>query len=127
MAERLEEFDKLNVDRLIYEKSKTEAIIESLEDGIVMIDPNGIVAHINELAAIILGVEREAALGSPFDDLDSSHPHYLRIRAALAETRGTPTCARSKWICTCADATTPICSNRCRCDMATKGPRSGRS
>ena len=31
MAERLEEFDKLNVDRLIYEKSKTEAIIESLE------------------------------------------------------------------------------------------------
>ncbi len=88
MAERLEEFDKLNVDRLIYEKSKTEAIIESLEDGIVMIDPKGTVAHINELAAIILGVEREAALGSPFDDLDSSHPHYLRIRAALAETRG---------------------------------------
>jgi two-component system, NtrC family, sensor histidine kinase KinB len=88
MAERLEEFDKLNVDRLIYEKSKTEAIIESLEDGIVMIDTRGVVAHINELAAIILGVERESALGSPFDDLDSSHPHYLRIRAALAETHG---------------------------------------
>jgi PAS domain S-box-containing protein len=90
MAERLEEFDKLNVDRLIYEKSKTEAIIESLEDGIVMIDPKGIVAHINELAAIILGVEREAALGSPFDDLDSSHPHYLRIRSALQDTRVSP-------------------------------------
>jgi NtrC-family two-component system sensor histidine kinase KinB len=88
MAERLEEFDKLNVDRLIYEKSKTEAIIESLEDGIVMIDTRGIVAHINELASIILGVEREAALGSPFDDLDSSHPHYLRIRAAVAEMHG---------------------------------------
>ena len=51
-----------------------------------MIDPKGIVAHINELAAIILGVEREDALGSPFDDLGSSHPHYLRIRAALPET-----------------------------------------
>jgi two-component system, NtrC family, sensor histidine kinase KinB len=88
MAERLEEFDKLNVDRLIYEKSKTEAIIESLEDGIVMLDPTGIVAHINELAAIILGVEREGALGSPFDDLDSNHPHYLRIRQALRDTRG---------------------------------------
>lgn len=87
MAERLEQFDKLNVDRLVYEKSKTEAIIESLEDGIVMIDTRGVVAHINELAAIILGVEREAALGSPFDDLDSSHPHYLRIRAWLAEMR----------------------------------------
>jgi PAS domain S-box-containing protein len=90
MAERLEQFDKLNVDRLIYEKSKTEAIIESLEDGIVMIDPKGIVAHINELAAIILGVEREAALGSPFDDLDSSHPHYLRLRSALQDSRIAP-------------------------------------
>jgi two-component system, NtrC family, sensor histidine kinase KinB len=90
MAERLEEFDQLNVDRLIYEKSKTEAIIESLEDGIVMIDTRGIVAHINELATIILGVERDAALGSPFDDLDSSHPHYLRIRAAFEDMRTRP-------------------------------------
>jgi two-component system, NtrC family, sensor histidine kinase KinB len=87
MAERLEQFEKLNVDRLIYEKSKTEAIIESLEDGIVLIDPNGIVTHINEVAAIILGVDRKETLGSPFNDLDSNHPHYLRVRAAL----GNPT------------------------------------
>jgi two-component system, NtrC family, sensor histidine kinase KinB len=83
MAERLEEFEKLNIDRLLYEKSKTEAIIESIEDGIVLIDPKGIVTHINEIGAIILGVEREDALGSPFNDLASHHPHYLRIRDAL--------------------------------------------
>jgi len=85
MAERLEQFEKLNIDRVIYEKNKTEAIIESLEDGIVLIDPGGIVTHINEIAALILGVERGDALGSPFDDLNSSHPHYLRVRAALSE------------------------------------------
>lgn len=90
MAERLEQFDKLNVDRLIYEKNKTEAIIESLEDGIVLIDPRGIVAHINELASIILGVEREDALGSPFDDLNSNHPHYLRVRSALRSAATPP-------------------------------------
>ncbi len=50
MAERLEQYDKLNVERLVYEKSKTEAIIESLEDGVVLIDSDGIVAHINEIA-----------------------------------------------------------------------------
>jgi len=83
MAERLEQFEKLNVDRIIYEKSKTEAIIESLEDGIVLIDPADVVTHINEVAAIILGIERADALGSPFNDLDSNHPHYLRVRAAL--------------------------------------------
>jgi NtrC-family two-component system sensor histidine kinase KinB len=83
MAERLEQFEQLNVERLIYEKRKTEVILESVEDGIVLVDPKGVVTHINELAAIILGVEREEALGSPIDDLSSNHPHYLRVRSAL--------------------------------------------
>ncbi|HSZ23919.1 MAG TPA: ATP-binding protein, partial [Candidatus Sulfotelmatobacter sp.] len=83
MAERLEHYDKLNVERLVYEKSKTEAIIESLEDGVVLIDTDGIVAHINEIASLILGVDAADALGSPFDDLSSNHPHYLRVRDAL--------------------------------------------
>ena len=83
MAERLEQYDKLNVERLVYEKSKTEAIIESLEDGVVLIDSEGIVAHINEIASLILGVDQADALGSPFDDLSSNHPHYLRVRDAL--------------------------------------------
>ena len=83
MAERLEQYDKINVERLVYEKSKTEAIIESLEDGVVLIDADGIVAHINEIASLILGVDIPDALGSPFDDLDSNHPHYLRVRDAL--------------------------------------------
>ncbi len=83
MAERLEQYDKLNVERLVYEKSKTEAIIESLEDGVVLIDANGVVAHINEIASLILEVDPADALGSPFDDLSSNHPHYLRVRDAL--------------------------------------------
>jgi two-component system, NtrC family, sensor histidine kinase KinB len=90
MAERLEQFEQLNVERLIYEKSKTEAIIESIEDGIVLIDPQGIVTHINEIAGIILGVGREEALGSPFDDLNSNHPHYLRVRDALRSVAKNP-------------------------------------
>jgi two-component system, NtrC family, sensor histidine kinase KinB len=87
MAERLEQFERLNVDRLIYEKGKTEAIIESLEDGIVLIDPDGIVTHLNEIAGIIIGIEREEALGSSFDDLNSNSPHYVRIRSALAHAQ----------------------------------------
>lgn len=83
MAEQLEHYEQLNVERLLYEKSKIEAIIESLEDGVVLIGPDGVVAHINEVAAIILGIDRPDALGSPFDDLSSSHPHYIRIRDAL--------------------------------------------
>jgi NtrC-family two-component system sensor histidine kinase KinB len=83
MAERLEHYDRMNVERLVYEKSKTEAIIESLEDGVVLLDSEGIVAHINEVAALIMGIEPAEALGSRFDDLSSNHPHYLRVRDAI--------------------------------------------
>jgi PAS domain S-box-containing protein len=90
MAERLEQFEKLNVGRLIYEKGKTEAILESIEDGIVLIDADGVVTHINEVAGIILGVDLAEARGSPFDDLNSNHPHYLRVRAALKSVATQP-------------------------------------
>ena len=83
MAERLENYDRMNVERIVYEKSKTEAIIESLEDGVVLIDSDGIVSHINEVAALILGIEPSEALGSSFDDLSSNHPHYIRVRDAI--------------------------------------------
>jgi NtrC-family two-component system sensor histidine kinase KinB len=83
MAERLEYYDRMNVERIVYEKSKTEAIIESLEDGVVLIDSDGIVAHINEVAALIMGLEPADALGSRFDDLSSNHPHYIRVRDAI--------------------------------------------
>jgi two-component system, NtrC family, sensor histidine kinase KinB len=90
MAERLEQFEKLNVDRLIYEKDKTEAIIESIEDGIVLIDSSGIVTHINDVAATILGVDRDEALGSAFDDLSTNQSHYLKVRSALRSVVSQP-------------------------------------
>jgi NtrC-family two-component system sensor histidine kinase KinB len=87
MAEQLEQYEKLNVERLLYEKRKTEAIIESLEDGVVLIDSAGIVTHINEIAALIMDIEPADALGSPFDDLSSNSPHYRRVRDALRGLR----------------------------------------
>jgi NtrC-family two-component system sensor histidine kinase KinB len=83
MAERLEYYDQMNVERLVFEKRKTEAIIESLEDGIILIDAEGLVAHINEVASIIIGIERNDALGKKFDALTGNHPHYVRVRDAL--------------------------------------------
>ena len=83
MAERLEYYDQMNVERLVFEKRKTEAILGSLEDGLILIDSAGIVTHINEVASIIVGIERNDALGKSFNDLESNHPHYVRVRDAL--------------------------------------------
>ena len=72
------------------EKSRTAAIIESLEVGVILLDLDGIVTHINELAAIILGTDRGEVLGFPFDALEIGHPHYLRIRSALRRASSYP-------------------------------------
>ncbi len=62
-----------------------EAVIESIEDGLVVLDPEGIVVHVNEVACAILGFERPQAIGVRFVDLGTDHPHYLRLREAVRE------------------------------------------
>jgi PAS domain S-box-containing protein len=73
---------RASVDRAA--KAKTEAIIESIDDGLVVLDRHGAVAHLNEVACAILDVDRSAALGRPFAELATSHPRYLRLRSAVA-------------------------------------------
>jgi NtrC-family two-component system sensor histidine kinase KinB len=87
MAEQLEYYDRANLEQLLYEKGKSEAIVESLEDGVILIDPAGIIGHINEAATIIMGIKRSAALGQQFDALSNDNPHYVRVREALRKLR----------------------------------------
>jgi len=67
-----------------------EAVIESIEDGLVVLSPEGMVEHVNEVACAILDVEQARALGARFDELGTNHPHYLRLRAAVADVLAHP-------------------------------------
>jgi NtrC-family two-component system sensor histidine kinase KinB len=62
-----------------------EAVIESIEDGLVVLDPAGSVVHVNEVACAILGFERDEAVGRRFEELGTTHPHYLRLRTAVRD------------------------------------------
>lgn len=55
MAEQLKKFDSLHVDRLLSEKSKTEAILNGIDDGIILVDPELRVLDMNPAAAALLG------------------------------------------------------------------------
>jgi two-component system sensor histidine kinase KdpD len=77
--------ERTRVDVVLQEKAKTEAVIEAIEDGLVVLDPSGTIVHVNEVACAILEVERDAVLHRRLDDLGSRHPHYLRLRAAVRE------------------------------------------
>jgi len=62
-----------------------EAVIESIEDGLVVLNRDGIIVHVNDVACAILGCERTDALGRPFDALGTNHPHYVRLRVAVRD------------------------------------------
>jgi two-component system sensor histidine kinase KdpD len=82
--------ERTRVDVVLAEKAKTEAVIEAIEDGLIVLDPTGAVVHINDIACAILELERSQALGRRFDDLGTDHPHYLRLRAAVREFLAQP-------------------------------------
>jgi two-component system, OmpR family, sensor histidine kinase KdpD len=77
--------ERTRVDVVLEEKAKTEAVIEASEDGLIVLDPAGVVVHVNEVACAILEVDRAKALGRRFDHLGTDHPHYLRLRAAVRD------------------------------------------
>jgi PAS domain S-box-containing protein len=67
-----------------------EAIIGSMEDGLVVLDRDGIVVHTNDIACAILACPRAEMLGRPFDALPTTHPHYVRLRAAIGDFTSRP-------------------------------------
>jgi NtrC-family two-component system sensor histidine kinase KinB len=71
---RLSELDR--------ERSKTNAIIESVEDGLIVLDDNSAVAHINEVACAILDLDAEEVEGRHLQDLASRSLHVGKLLAA---------------------------------------------
>jgi NtrC-family two-component system sensor histidine kinase KinB len=62
MVEKLKQFHDMNIGRIIAEKRKSEAIIRSVTDGIVVTDDNFLITNLNPAAAKIFGVFPEDSL-----------------------------------------------------------------
>jgi two-component system, NtrC family, sensor histidine kinase KinB len=56
MASELRRYHLMNVDRIVAERNKGEAILASIEDGLVVFDTDGRVTGINPAGSRILGV-----------------------------------------------------------------------
>ncbi|MFB0526991.1 MAG: ATP-binding protein, partial [bacterium] len=81
MTQKLKEYNDLQIDRIIAEKTKTEAVIYSIADGIVMTDFSGRIALMNKQAREMLQVSGE-------DVLDRNLMDYIgdqRIAQSLRE------------------------------------------
>jgi PAS domain S-box-containing protein len=69
MGERLEYFESSNLNRLMFEKARAEAVINSLKDASVGIDKNSIILFANNQALQLLGVEAKDVVGRPASEI----------------------------------------------------------
>ncbi len=91
----LEQFETLQKEKLSryesrlteldHERSKTDAIIESVEDGLIVLDQNHAVVHINEVACAILDLDANEVEGTPLAELSSRNLHVAKLLAATQE------------------------------------------
>lgn len=62
MAKRLVDYDKLNISRLLEEKNKSEAIVSSIGDGIIVVDQDNRITLVNQKAEMIFGIHEKDVL-----------------------------------------------------------------
>jgi PAS domain S-box-containing protein len=69
MTAQLRSYSVLQVDRLIAEQRKTEALLFSIAEGIIMCDREGRIQHVNRKARELFGLAADADLeGAPVTD-----------------------------------------------------------
>jgi NtrC-family two-component system sensor histidine kinase KinB len=64
LAERLRVFEALNVNEIVREKQKSEAIIESIDDPLLLFDADGQLTLMNRAAEDVTGLTEQTAQGS---------------------------------------------------------------
>lgn len=69
MVLRLNEYEQMNVTELVKEKSRIEAIIDHLNDAILVNDEDGMVMWMNEPAEKLLGLPKQEVLGKAIGEL----------------------------------------------------------
>jgi NtrC-family two-component system sensor histidine kinase KinB len=87
MAERLEGYEKLNIDRILAEKSKSEAVILSFADPLFLFDATGKLLLINHSAEEVLGKKEFEILGSGIISLFKSDELKDTITEAISSAR----------------------------------------
>jgi NtrC-family two-component system sensor histidine kinase KinB len=87
MVEKLKQFHELNIGRIIAEKRKSEAIIRSVTDGIVVVDDNFLITNLNPAAAKIFGVFPEDSLESHILEVMRDEKLFGFLKETLASGR----------------------------------------
>jgi len=65
LSERLQQYEAINISEIVREKQKSEAIIESIEDPLLLFDADGQLLLMNKAAELVTGITEQTAIGRP--------------------------------------------------------------
>jgi NtrC-family two-component system sensor histidine kinase KinB len=83
MAERLKDYKELDVRQIVSEKQKSEAILRSIDDGIVVLDADDLrVREVNPTAGRIFGISPEQARGRHVLEIVKDEGVFEQIKRA---------------------------------------------
>jgi NtrC-family two-component system sensor histidine kinase KinB len=82
MTERLRQFEQMNIERIIAEKRKSEAIVESISDGLILTDAQMRIIRINAVVAQLFGCEENAVEMLPVSSVIRDERVIALIRKA---------------------------------------------
>jgi NtrC-family two-component system sensor histidine kinase KinB len=86
MAIKLDEYERSNIDALIAEKKQSEAIVKSMNDGVLVLDRNYSFVLVNPIACELLGIQENDLLGKNAKEV-ALHNNLI---ATLVENIATP-------------------------------------
>ncbi len=87
MAERLEDFENSNLNKMMFEKRRAEAVINSLKDASIGIDTNNIVLFANNQALQLLGLQAMDIVGKSTEEVSERNDLF---RFLLTEKSNIP-------------------------------------
>lgn len=83
MAQKLEGYKTINVKKLMTEKRKAEAIVESISDGIIVTDMENNIILVNRAAEELLDIEEKELLEQPFLHAINNKKIYDSVQEVL--------------------------------------------
>ena len=69
MAERLQKYEEINIEKLISEKKKSEAIAGTISDPIILVDQDGRLVLMNKLAEELFFLVEDDVVGKKFPEV----------------------------------------------------------
>jgi two-component system, NtrC family, sensor histidine kinase KinB len=87
MARKVKSFHDMNIGQIVAEKRKSDAILMSIDDGILVVDSEFKISDLNPAAATALGVDVHGARGRHFLEVTRSELLFDHIRRAAESGR----------------------------------------